>query len=514
MLSDITSDQRDSTQCRHCGVTLATNLLSCPSCGANQLDPLGWYSPSAASASVRLPPPASSIAPQLAAPAAWNTPAGVEDDRFHAKYDPWRAPRRSPFVWVIAGLVVLFLVAAVAGYIALRPSSPVIAVVPKAVSGTVLTQQAVPRAAVPAPAAASSVVTTAPSAPASLAAKPASPATLVAKPPASVPLAARPATPAPLVVNPSLAANPSASVPLAAKSNPPASLATKPAASATLAAKPAAPASFASKLPEAETAAPKAVAPKQASQLANLPPAVAPSRTITQAAVSPAPVAQNPAAQNPAAHVATAQSSAARSAAVQSSTAPRPIAQTPPVSKPASSTPAIATASRPSTVVPKPAPKTLAAAPHPATSSTPDVKRDAITKANVNGKPDQVRPEVTRNLQIARAMLQKDNLTAAESHLSAALATQPKNQEALDMRTDLTGREQQRDAALDVARGCMYMERWNCAWHNAGNALVVDSGSAEAKSIIAQAMNEAQPPAKSAATPAQPIQSHEPPDHH
>src|ERR1700684_2970393 len=135
MLSDITSDQRDSTQCRHCGVTLATNLLSCPSCGANQLDPLGWYSPSAASASVRLPPPVSSIAPQLAAPAAWHTPAGVEDDRFHAKYDPWRAPKRSPFVWVIAGLVVLFLMAAVGGYVALRPSTPVIAVVPKAVSG-------------------------------------------------------------------------------------------------------------------------------------------------------------------------------------------------------------------------------------------------------------------------------------------------------------------------------------------------------------------------------------------
>jgi predicted Zn-dependent protease len=112
-------------------------------------------------------------------------------------------------------------------------------------------------------------------------------------------------------------------------------------------------------------------------------------------------------------------------------------------------------------------------------------------------------------------MLQKDNLTAAESHLSAALATQPKNQEALDMRTDLTGREQQRDAALDVARGCMYMERWNCAWHNAGNALVVDSGSAEAKSIIAQAMNEAQPPARAPVAPSSSvIQPHDPPYHH
>jgi Tfp pilus assembly protein PilF len=164
--------------------------------------------------------------------------------------------------------------------------------------------------------------------------------------------------------------------------------------------------------------------------------------------------------------------------------------------------------------VPKPAQTTLAAVQHPTTSSTPDAKRDAVTKPIVNGKPDQARPDVTRNLQIARAMLQKDNLTAAESHLSAALATQPKNQEALDMRTDLTGREQQRDAALDVARGCVYMERWNCAWHNAGSALVIDSGSAEAKSLIAQAMNEAQPPVKSPPASSQIIQSHEPPDHH
>jgi hypothetical protein len=438
MLSDITSDQHDSTQCRHCGVTLATCLVSCPSCGANQLDPLGWYSPSLSSASARLPPPPSSIAPQLAAPAVWNTPAGVEDDRFHAKYDPWLAPKRSPFVWVIAGLVVVFLMAAVAGYVALRPASPVSSVMPKAVSGSVTAQQAVPRAAIPAPSSASSVVAT-----------------------------------------------PSAPAPLAAKSVPSAPLAAKP-------------------------AAPEAVVQKPAPQLANSQLSAGPARSV-QAPVSPAPVVQNQPA-----HVATAQSSAAPSAAVQSSVAPRPIAQTPPVSKP--STPTVATVPKPSTVVPKPAQTTLAAVPRPATSLPPDTRRDTVAKTNVNGngnggKPDEAHPEVAKNLQIARAMLQKDNLTAAEPRLSAVLAAQPKNREALDMRADLTGREQRRDAALDVAHGCVYMGRWNCAWHNAGSALVIDSGSADAKNIIAQAMNEAQPPARARAAP--PIVGpHDPPDHH
>jgi hypothetical protein len=488
MLSDITSDQHDTTQCRHCGVTLATCLLSCPSCGANQLDPLGWYSPSTASASVRLPPPASTIAPQLAAPAAWHTPAGVEDDRFHAKYDPWHVPKRSPFVWVIAGLAVVFVVVAIAAYFALRPSVPVISVAPKAVSGTVMAQQAVPvpRAVVSAPGGASSVVSMQ-AAPAPSAAKPFAPEPLAAKPSVPPPLAEKAAPPAPL------AAKPPAPAPLVAKAAPPAPLAAKPVAPTTLAAKPAAPAPLTAKLPEAEIAVPKAAAPKPVLQLSTAQPAAVPNRS-PQASVVPAPAAQTHAAS-----VVTA----------QSSTASRPIAQTPSsVSKPA--TQIAATAPR-SSNAPKSPQATLAAVPHPATPPSLDAKH--ATTAKSNAIPYQTRPDIARNLQIASAMLQKDNLTSAETHLSAVLAAQPKNREALDMREDLSGREQQRDAALDVARGCVYMTRWNCAWQNAGNALVIDSGSVEAKAIIAQAMNEAQPPTKPS-TSARAIQAHEPPDHH
>jgi hypothetical protein len=89
-------------------------------------------------------------------------------------------------------------------------------------------------------------------------------------------------------------------------------------------------------------------------------------------------------------------------------------------------------------------------------------------------------------------MLQKNNLSAADARLAAVLAVQPKNRDALAMRADLQDREQQRDVALDVARGCENIGRWTCAWHNAGNALVLDSSSADAKRIIARAMSEDQ----------------------
>jgi hypothetical protein len=105
---------------------------------------------------------------------------------------------------------------------------------------------------------------------------------------------------------------------------------------------------------------------------------------------------------------------------------------------------------------------------------------------------DMARTDVARNLQIAHAMLQRNNLSAAESRVAAVLVVQPNNRDALSMREDLSARQQQRDAALSDARGCAYMGRWTCAWHNAGQALVIDSSSAEAKRMVAEAMREAQ----------------------
>lgn len=118
------------------------------------------------------------------------------------------------------------------------------------------------------------------------------------------------------------------------------------------------------------------------------------------------------------------------------------------------------------------------------TKSAPEpAHQDASTKLQMTAQ---------RNLQIARAMLQKNDLAAADARLAAVLAVQPKNRDALAMHGDLSDREQQRDMALDVARGCENSGHWTCAWHNAGNALVLDSSSADARRIIARAMYEAQ----------------------
>jgi hypothetical protein len=423
MLSDITSDQPDSIQCRHCGVTLAARLLSCPACGANQADsrdPLDWYPPASSSAKARLPASPASIAPQLAAPAAWNTPAGAEDDRFYAKHDPWDGPSRPsrlPFV----GALVTLLVLAVAGYFVFRPGSEVASVAPKAVSGSVTAQKAGQVAAVPAPVSA----------------------------------------PAPAVVP--------APAPAARVAGP---VDVKPAASAP----------FVARQVEPPVSAPKAVVPIQTAQN---------STGLGSAAMRPSiasgTVVQRSPAQSSAVHASAAQTSATQTSA-------RPTAQVsnPPAPKPAA--------------VAKPA-ETLAAVPHPAVSPATPTKRD------VAGNPDQTHPDVTTNLQIAHAMLQRDNLAAAESRVAAVLAVQPKNRDALSMREDLSARQQQRDAALDLARGCAYMERWTCAWHNAGNALVIDSSSADAKRIVAQAMREAQSGSAPAPVPAT-DSSREPPPHH
>ena len=60
------------------------------------------------------------------------------------------------------------------------------------------------------------------------------------------------------------------------------------------------------------------------------------------------------------------------------------------------------------------------------------------------------------------------------------------------MRTTLAEREQQRDALLSLARGCGYIARWGCAWHNAANALQVDSSSKEAQNLVSLAMRESE----------------------
>lgn len=107
-----------------------------------------------------------------------------------------------------------------------------------------------------------------------------------------------------------------------------------------------------------------------------------------------------------------------------------------------------------------------------------------------NNPPDKSRVDVTKQIRSARANLQQNNLAATRTRLAAAIAAQPDNRDALSMRETLAAREQQRDALLSIARGCGYIARWTCVWHNAGNALLVDSSSTEAQRLVSLAVRE------------------------
>jgi hypothetical protein len=146
--------------------------------------------------------------------------------------------------------------------------------------------------------------------------------------------------------------------------------------------------------------------------------------------------------------------------------------------------------------------------------STPAAKRDAKA-AEAKAAADQSARDAAKNLQLARTLLAKDDLSGARSHLASALAAQPKNHDAQSLDSALSEREQQRDAALQLARNCESSARWICAWHNAGSAIVMDSGSPDAKRILSLAMHEAEAPKVGVSAPAPDIVSpRDLPNHH
>jgi hypothetical protein len=94
------------------------------------------------------------------------------------------------------------------------------------------------------------------------------------------------------------------------------------------------------------------------------------------------------------------------------------------------------------------------------------------------------RPSVARNLAIARASLDKNSLWPARRAITAALAEQPGNADAQQMRAELDSREQQRDALLGRARQCAHDRQWACVRQDAGHAVNVDTSSREAKHLL------------------------------
>lgn len=164
-----------------------------------------------------------------------------------------------------------------------------------------------------------------------------------------------------------------------------------------------------------------------------------------------------------------------------------------------------------SSSVPAPSPSGPAAVTRRVAMTGPDTKRAP------GNPPDKPRADVSKHIKAARADLQENNLTATKARLAAAIAVQPDNRDALTLRTTLSAREQQRDALLSLARGCGYIARWTCVWHNAGNALMIDSSSKEAQRLVTQAMHESEVQAAQPVEPApEPVAAdpRDPTNHH
>jgi hypothetical protein len=122
-------------------------------------------------------------------------------------------------------------------------------------------------------------------------------------------------------------------------------------------------------------------------------------------------------------------------------------------------------------------------------------------KQNVATTPAVPHPRSQADLQVVRASMDKNNLTTARAVLSRVLAEQPNNIDAIKLNADLEDRELKRNALLLAARGCAEQDQWNCVWRNAGNALVTDASSAEAKRLVTQAMWQSELNTRTGATP-------------
>jgi hypothetical protein len=122
----------------------------------------------------------------------------------------------------------------------------------------------------------------------------------------------------------------------------------------------------------------------------------------------------------------------------------------------------------------------------------------ASTNSNINTdtttapltQADKLRADAERNLKAAHGYLQRGNLAATRARLAAVITAQPDNRDARRMRAEVSTLEQQRDALLSLARGCGNVGHWDCASHNANEALQIDSSSKAARRLVTLASHE------------------------
>jgi hypothetical protein len=137
-----------------------------------------------------------------------------------------------------------------------------------------------------------------------------------------------------------------------------------------------------------------------------------------------------------------------------------------------------------------------------ATISAPTPRGTTVASININTnittdtppapltQADKLRADAERNLKAAHGYLQRGNLSATKARLAAVITAQPDNRDARRMRAEVSTLEQQRDALLSFARGCGNVGHWDCASHNANEALRIDSSSKAARRLVTLASHE------------------------
>ncbi|KXU90903.1 hypothetical protein CI15_03075 [Paraburkholderia monticola] len=145
----------------------------------------------------------------------------------------------------------------------------------------------------------------------------------------------------------------------------------------------------------------------------------------------------------------------------------------------------VAPTTPPSAAVSAPTPRgTVVASTNTNTNLNTDTTTAPLTQA------DKLRADAERNLKAAHGYLQRGNLAATRARLAAVITAQPDNRDARRMRAEVSTLEQQRDALLSLARGCGNVGHWDCASHNANEALQIDSSSKAARRLVTLASHE------------------------
>ncbi|MGF6371243.1 hypothetical protein OKW40_003993 [Paraburkholderia sp. RAU6.4a] len=438
MPRDTTSDQPFFHHCAYCGVPLSGRFSPCPACHALPIDSFdtddkpGERSArsralSASRTQLEPLPAAASLPADRSSRRSAQTKMSPYDLIDEATFEPGGRRRRHPLALAAAALATLGVV--YVGFVLLNDDDASVDT-PVTVFGTVRPDNPGQAPAQNVAQNAAPSVAAAPK-PASIVAQRPRPVVVARQQPANV-HAAPVAPPAPPVV---------ATAPTVAPSSPPV-VATAP--------------TVARSSPPIVATAPT-VAPSS-------PPVVATAPAVARSA--PPVVATAPAPARPSTPVVTTTPTAAR--------------PTPPVVTTAR---AVASTKTSSAAISAPTPRGTALA-STSTNTNTDTMAAPLTQA------DKQRADAERNLKAAHGYLRRGNLAATRARLAAVITAQPDNRDARSMRAQVSTLEQQRDALLSLARGCSNVGHWECASHNANEALRIDSSSKAAQRLVALASHE------------------------